>query len=145
VTLAENQLHPLQIENAREAAHRASELQRKVEDDVRNASKDLAEKERAYRKLLSERILALKAEGHAITACGDIARGEKEVADLRYKRDVAEGVLEAARQQAFRRGADRRDIDTLLHWSMSRDLRTDAPPSPSQQEPPIGSRPRAVA
>lgn len=127
--LADNSLHPLEIEDARQAAFRASELQRGVEDRIREASRQLAEAELAYRKRLSQRILELRAEGHAITACGDIARGETDVANLRYDRDVKQGVLEATRQEAFRRGSDRRDIDTLLNWSMRRDLRTDTPPA----------------
>lgn len=126
--LADNRLHPLEIADAREAAHRASELQREVEDSIRTAARDAANKERAYRQALSVRILELHAEGTAITACSEIARGETKVAMLRYERDVAEGVLEAARQQAFRRGADRRDVGVLLTWSMHRDLRTDTPP-----------------
>src|SRR5690348_4116350 len=97
---AENTLHPLEIEDAREAAYRASELQRDVEDAIRDAARDLAEKERLYRRKLSKRIVELHAEdGYAITMCGDIARGEEACSDLRYERDVAEGVLEAARQQ----------------------------------------------
>lgn len=127
--LAENTIHPLQIPDAREAAYNASEKQRDVEDQIRNASRDFAEAERQYRLKLTTRIMYLHAQDNvAWTACGEIARGEKEVADLRYARDVAKGVLEAAQQQAFRRGADRRDLDTLLNWSMKRDLRTDAPP-----------------
>lgn len=128
MSLADNSLHPLEIEDAREAAHRASELQREVEDAIREAARDAANRERAYRQALSVRILELHAEGTAITACSEIARGESTVANLRYQRDVAEGVLEAARQQAFRRGADRRDVGVLLTWSMHRDLRTDTPP-----------------
>jgi hypothetical protein len=130
VTLpAENTLRPLEIPDAREAAHKASELQRGVEDAIRQASSELAEAERQYRLKLTTRILHLHAKDSlAITMCGEVARGEPEVADLRYKRDVAKGILEAAQQQAFRYGADRRDLDTLLNWSMRRDLRTDAPP-----------------
>lgn len=146
MTLGTNQLHPLEIEDARDAAHRASELQREVEDRMRSAARELAEAERVYRKKLSERILALRAEGVAATTCSEIARGEKDVADLRYERDVKAGVLEAAKQEAFRRGADRRDIDTLLNWSMRRELRVDTEPTGRQQSEPIGSgRPRAVA
>lgn len=126
---AENTIRPLEIADAREAAHKASELQRGVEDQIRNASRELAEAERQYRLKLTTRILHLHAQdGLAITMCGEVARGEKDVADLRYARDVAKGILEAAQQQAFRRGADRRDLHRMIRWSESRDLRTDAPP-----------------
>lgn len=134
MSFGDNQLHPLQIEDARQAAYKASENQRAVEDMVRSASGDLAEAERLYRKKLTTRMLILHADdGVAWTAAESVARGEKEIADLRYDRDVKEGVLEAARQQAFRRGADRRDLDTLLNWSMRRDLRGDTPPPGFEQ------------
>lgn len=146
MSLAENKLHPLQIADARDAAFKASEKQREVEDLIRRTSRDLAEAERAYRQKLSERILTLRAEEVAVTMCGEIARGEKAVADLRYSRDVAAGIFEAAKQQAFRRGADRRDVAALLDWSMRRDLRTDAEPGPNTQPETYGAgRPRAVA
>lgn len=133
MSLGDNKLHPLLIEDARQAAHRASELQREVEDAIRNASRDLADKERTYRQALASKILELRAgadgESVAWSACADIARGDRNVARLKYERDVADGVLDAARQQAFRRGADRKDIDTLLRWSWHRDLRVDTPPA----------------
>ncbi len=135
--LAENQLHPLEIVDAREAAHKASEKQREVEDQIRRDSAALAEAERAYRKALSVRIVELRAEGMAVTACSEVARGETQIASLRYARDVAEGVLEATRQQSFRRGADRRDVDTLLRWSMARDLRVDTTPGVQWDRPPL--------
>jgi len=133
VSLADNTLHPLEIADARNAAYRASELQREVEDAIRSAARDLANKERGYRQALAAKILELRApsdgEQVAWSSCRDLARGDKHVAMLAYERDVAEGVLEAARQQAFRRGADRRDVGELLNWSRARDLRTDTPPA----------------
>lgn len=136
--IADNQLHPLQIEDARNAAFKASEKQREVEDEMREKSRTLAACEQAYRRALAEKILALRtAEDQAAwTTCSDIARGDGHVARLRYERDVAEGVLDAIRQQAFRRGADRKDVDTLLNWSMRRDLRTDTPPADFDRQTP---------
>lgn len=130
MSLGENTLHPLEITDARDAAFEASKKQRDVEDQIRQSSKALAEAERQYRLKLTTRILHLHTqEGLAITMCGEVARGEKEVADLRYKRDVAKGIHEANLQQAFRRGADRKDVHQLLVWSEKRDLRTDTPPA----------------
>lgn len=127
---AENTIHPLEIGDARQAAHKASELQRGVEDRIRDASRELAEAERQYRLKLTERILYLHAQqGLAITMCGEVARGEQVVADLRFKRDVAKGILEAAQQKAFRYAADRRDLQRLIEWSQRRDLRVDTPPA----------------
>ena len=126
----ENTLHPLEIADARKAAHRASEVQREVENDLRGASRQAAECERIYRMALAKKILELRAQDDppAWSVCTDLARGDKHVARLKFERDVAEGIREAVSQQAFRRGADRRDLDTLLNWTMRRDLRADTPP-----------------
>jgi hypothetical protein len=125
----DNTISPFEIEDARAAAHKASEQQRAIEDSIRNASRDLAEAERQYRLALTLRILHLHSQdGVAWTACDVMARGDKKVADLRYKRDIAKGVLESVTQQGFRYGADRRDLHRLIEWSQRRDLRTDTPP-----------------
>jgi hypothetical protein len=138
MSLAGNTLHPLQIEDARDAAYRASELQREVEDTIREASRNLAEAERLYRMKLSERIIELHADGVAWTVAGDVARGEEATARLRYNRDVAEGVVDAARQQAYRRAADRRDLHQFITWSERRELRTDAEPGNWSDQPTHG-------
>lgn len=130
MSFGENTISPFEIEDAREAAHKASEQQRGVEDSIRKASRNLAEAERQYRLKLTTRILYLHAQdGVAWTACDVIARGESEVANLRYDRDVAKGVLEAAQQQAYTFAADRRDLHRLIEWSQRRDLRIDTPPA----------------
>lgn len=125
---AENTLQPLEIADARGAAYRASELQRGVEDGIRNAARELADAERLYRKALTETIMRLHADGVAWTACETIAKGEDNVADLRHERDVKRGLMDAAQQQAYRYAADRRDLAAMIRWSMHRDLRTDTPP-----------------
>lgn len=140
MTLAENTISPFEIADARSAAHEASKLQRAVEDRIREASKKVAEAERQYRLKLTTRILHLHAQDKlAITMCGEIARGEQDVADLRYERDVAKGVLEAAQQQAYRYAADRRDLHRLIEWSERRDLRTDAEPVDWSRQPTYGT------
>jgi hypothetical protein len=133
--LGENRLHPLQIEDARAAAFRASELQRDVEDDLRRAGRRLASLERAFRRNLSIRIWELRKQGIAITACENLAKGEEPVCTLRKKRDDAQVQVEVLQQQAFRRGADRKDVHLLLDWSMRRDLRTDTPPADWRTQP----------
>ena len=127
----ENTLHPLEIADARKAAHRASEVQREVENRLRESSREAAEAERLYRMALATKILELRAQDDQVawSTCADVARGDKHVARLKFERDVAEGIREAVSQQAFRRGADRRDLDTLLKWSQARDLRVDTPPT----------------
>ncbi len=57
---------------------------------------DFAEKERTYNIALATEMLQLKtSEGLAATACEKRAKGTKHIADLRYGRDVAKGVMKA--------------------------------------------------
>ena len=114
--------HPFDEPGARDAERLASSLQAGAEEALRAAYADAAEKERAYRKALAEAITRYHAAGTAWTACGDLARGDALVADLRYERDVAEGVKEAAQQAAWRHAADRKALGRLVEWNRGRDL-----------------------
>lgn len=109
--------HPYDFPEAVAAARRAAEAQKAGEQAVRDAAADLAEKERAYRVALARRIVEVHGEGAAWTVAQDLARGDQAVADLRYHRDVANGVLEAAQQRAWRHTADRKDVLEFIQWS----------------------------
>lgn len=109
---------PMDFEDARRAIRRASENQKASEQHLREAYAEFAAKERAYRLALAQEITRLHADGVAWSSTADLARGDKQVADLRYARDVAEGVKEAAAQAAFRHAADRRELEQLVNWSM---------------------------
>lgn len=113
---------PFTFAEARRAAHHASNRQIEKERDRIDAATALAECERAYRMALAKRMTILKAEGAAWTAAADLARGDAEVADLKYRRDVAAGVLAAAEQAGFRLQADRRVLEQLVRWSQAREL-----------------------
>lgn len=60
--------------------------------------KDFAIKEYRYRTALSKELIKLRAEGKAVTHLADIARGEDEIAKLRYERDIAEGLVKSAEE-----------------------------------------------
>jgi len=99
-----------------------SAAQEAAEAETRRAYAQFAEAERAYRKALAEKIVRLRAEGVAATTVADVARGDAHVADLRYRRDVAEGVVEAAKQAGWRLQANRRDGHEFIDWSKRREL-----------------------
>ena len=120
--------HPFDEQDARDAERLASSLQAGGEQALREAFQKAAEAERSYRKALAQAITRYHAAGTAWTACGDLARGDALVADLRYERDVAEGVKEAALQAAWRLSADRRALGRLVEWSARRDLSHGAEP-----------------
>lgn len=69
-----------------------------------------AEAEQTYRVKLAEKILALRDNGYPATLIGDLARGDKEVARLKFERDCAEVVYENA-QEAI--NVFKRQIDVL--------------------------------
>jgi hypothetical protein len=104
-------------EDAVEASRRAQEAQISHERARREAAGAAAESEREYRKALADKMVELIAGGTAATAAGDLARGDKRVADLRYKRDVDVGVKDVMEQAAWRHTATRRDVTAFIEWS----------------------------
>ena len=120
---------PYDFGEARQAAENASRAQKAAEDFIRDAAKDFAHKEEAYRVALAKRIVLEHNEGRAWTVCPDLARGDEQVARLRRERDIAEGVREAAGQAAWRRAADRRDTERFIDWSMRRELAENGGPA----------------
>lgn len=113
---------PYDFGEAKAAIERASIAQRGSEDHVRQAFKDYAAAERAYRLALAEEIIRLRADATPATVCQDLARGHQRVADLKYRRDIAEGVKEAATSAQWRHTADRRELEQLVDWSLRREL-----------------------
>ena len=60
--------------------------------------KAAAESERAYRVALAAKILELREKSFPATLIPDLARGDKEVAKLKFERDCAEVVYENAQE-----------------------------------------------
>ena len=57
-----------------------------------------AEAERDYRVAMAKKVLIERAGGQPVTNISDICRGNAEMADLRFKRDVAEVDYKAAQE-----------------------------------------------
>ena len=66
----------------------------KAPAEINKQAKAYAEAEREYRQALSIEIMKLKADGMAVSILGDVARGN--VSDLKYKRDLAQGLFKGA-------------------------------------------------
>lgn len=121
------------------AAHReASEAQHDAERWYATKGREYALAEKAYREALAVAIVRIKSEGTAITVAQDLARGDKHVAELRYKRDLAEGLRDAAAQSIWRHTADRRELEQFIDWS-KRAAFLDALPA-SEQPTTFGRR-----
>lgn len=113
---------PYDFGEAKAAIERASVAQRKAEQEVRDAFRHHGEAERSYRRALAQKITELRSRGIPVTIVADLARGDWEIADLRMRRDIKEGVREAAKSAIFRHTADRRELEQLVDWSMRREL-----------------------
>jgi hypothetical protein len=135
-------ISPFTLDEARDAARLASAQQAGAEQELRDTSAALAEAERAYRLALAQERMRLHAdEGVAWTATDDVARGTRRVADLRYRRDVAKGVYEAASAALWRHTADRKDVGRFVTWSMHLDLeQRDVPQTEVGPVPTFGGR-----
>lgn len=114
---------PWTIEEAREACRKASAAQAAVEDALRETTRDFAEAEGKYRKALAIEIVRQRVEDDvAWTTAPDLARGAAHVAQLRQDRDVAKGVMDAMTHAAWRRNADRKDVQRFADWSQRREF-----------------------
>ena len=75
-----------------------NELNRKLSTGISlmaKYGKEFAEAERDYKITLNQECLKLRDNGMAVTLIQQIVYGIKEVADKRFKRDVAEAVYKA--------------------------------------------------
>ena len=57
--------------------------------EIFELARQKAEAERAYKIALRMEILKLKSEGYPATLINDLARGEEQIAELRFQRDLA--------------------------------------------------------
>lgn len=119
---------PFDFAEAEAEIREAQARQAGSEEALREASRAAAAADQAYRVALAKEIVRQHdVDKVAWTVAADIARGAENVAELRYKRDVAQGVLEAAQQAAWRFAADRKDTGRLVDWSMRRELAEQPP------------------
>ncbi len=125
---------PWDFATARMACRDASAAQAAVEESLREAYR-----EEAYRKALAVEIVNVHESGVAWSSAPDLARGSDHVAELRRKRDIAEGVREAMQQAAWRRAADRRDAQRFSDWSQRREFAEAAGAFDPTYERPIGA------
>jgi hypothetical protein len=113
---------PFDFHRAWQAHEDAAREQAAAEDEIGRANRAYAQAEEAYRKALALEMWRLRKQSVAWTALGDLARGEERVATLKRARDAAEGDRTIANHAAYRRSADRRDVERFIAWSQARDL-----------------------
>ena len=78
------------------------ELSKKLSNSIRVLAKygnELAEKEKEYKIVLRQEALKLRTDGMPVTLINQIVYGIPEVAEKRFKRDVAETMYNTAQEQ----------------------------------------------
>jgi hypothetical protein len=133
---------PFDFARAHEAHQEASRAQAAAEDTIGSASRAQAAAEEAYRVALAVEMWRLRREEKvAWSSLGDLARGTEHVAALKRQRDETEGALTIANHAAYRRSADRRDVERFIAWSQARDIAEGHGSRPdSDFQPAIGRR-----
>jgi hypothetical protein len=113
---------PWDFDEARAACRKASQMQERAENALRESFVDAAHAQESYRQALAEKIVELRADGLPATICQDLAKGNEYVSELRREWDIAEGVKEAMQQAAWRHTADRKDAQRFADWSQRREM-----------------------
>jgi hypothetical protein len=99
------------------AARRTEQRQREAEALYHQASESLANAERTYRIALAGEIMRLHTTGVAWSTSEELARGMPAIAEKRYERDLAKGVLKSAESALWRHNSNRRDCREFVEWS----------------------------
>ena len=77
-----------------ELQNKMSMLDKAVTTLARNGQR-LAQAEQNYRIALAEKILTERDKGLPVTIIGDVCRGDREIAKLKFERDTAQAVYDA--------------------------------------------------
>lgn len=104
--------------DAKNEMESAEQAHKDSEQAIRDAAQELAQAERDYEVSLRVKMMQLRADGTPATACERLARGDKDIAHLRYMRTIKEGAFAAAKAANYRHSATRNDVLKLADWSM---------------------------
>ena len=88
----------------------------KKNDELKELYEKQAETKRNYLTALAQEITTLKIAGQSVTIIKDLAKGNKGVAELGYKADVAYGVRDVCKERIadLRTGID--SSRSILSW-----------------------------
>ena len=77
-----------------ELSYKTNKLDNAI-NQLAKSGRDYASAYTNYRVALAQELLKLKNDGYAITLAGDIARGRKEIASLKFKEIETEALYKA--------------------------------------------------
>ncbi len=88
-------------------------------DEYTTLSEKFAAAKRDYHIAAADKVIELKKESHPVTIINDLVKGDKQVAELRYKKDVAEGVMKACKESMADIRAALDSYRSILTWLRS--------------------------
>lgn len=94
------------------------EVQRRLDDSSKKIftlAKEKAESEKAYKVALRQEIIMLR-EKYPATLILDLAKGKEEIADLRFKRDVAREMYKAGLDSMNNTRTEASLLQSILRW-----------------------------
>lgn len=89
---------------------------------LRKNGEALAQAEMAYKMELSKEAIRLKAEGMAVTMIDLVIYGQKSVAEIRFKRDIAQVMYDANQEHINATKVQIKVIDEQIKREWGRDL-----------------------
>lgn len=89
---------------------RRSEMLETALKECKSRGRAAADAEQTYRVKLAEKILLLRENGLPATLISDVARGDKDVARLKFERDCAQVVYDNAKEAVL---CFKKQIDVL--------------------------------
>lgn len=78
--------------------HESQKMLRSALSEFHKRSRAYSESRKSYQIALAKQILLLRSEKYPATIIPDLARGNEEVAELRFERDIAEGLMKSAQE-----------------------------------------------
>ena len=111
--------NPLHGGEAREAAHRLSEIRRRAEAELEAAIEKAGATEAAYRKTLARAFVTVDGA----TAAQREAAARSVASDAAYDRDLAAGMVKVCQERLRGLEGDRAMLRVLIEWSRSQEER----------------------
>lgn len=108
---------PLDIDDARRAAHLLAEKRRDAEQILEQAVIDAADAEQLYRKAVAKTMVTLRADGNPSTGLEQLAKGQDHVSDLARERDLKRGMVKVAAERLQGLEGERAMLRQLMEWS----------------------------
>lgn len=98
------------VDNPIDEVWRRSEMLETALKECKSRGRAAADAEQTYRVKLAEKILLLRENGLPATLIPDVARGDRDVAKLKFERDCAQVVYDNAKEAV---NAYKKQIDVL--------------------------------